>query len=176
MEEYSNSRNELQPPFSAPTSPSFQRRMGSQHPPHQRPHTPYPSLPELEAAAGTSGYSQQDGNQQYDEDFLLVPSSQEATPQCGENFLEGVQIPGADLDFGLDPSFTSPPFDASAFGDQDFDSAYGQFALFDVPESHYGGARVMQPPVLPSTQTDDTTFLRRELHTIEERVGEYKTR
>jgi hypothetical protein len=172
MEEHSNSRNELQVPFSAPTSPSFRGKMGSQHPQPQRPHTPYPYPPELEAAAGTTGYP----SQQYDEDFLLIPSSQEATTQYGKNFLEDIQIPGADLDLGLDPSFTAPPFNATAFDDQDFESAYNQFALFDEPESHYGGAQVIQPPMLPSTQTDDTTFLKRELHTIEERVGEYKTR
>lgn len=171
MEEHSSSRSKLQVPFSAPTSPSLHQKMDSQYPQLQRPHTPYPYPSEPEGAAGTTSCSQQGANQQYDEDFLLVQNSEEATTQYGKSFFEGVQIPGADLDLGLDPTFTAPPFNASAFDDQDFESAYNQFGLFD----DYG-AQVIQPPMLPSMQTDDTTFLKRELHTIEERVGEYKTR
>jgi hypothetical protein len=148
--------------------------MGSQHHQQQRPHTPYPHHPE--AAAGITGYSKQGANRQYDKDFFVVLSSQEATTQSGENFLEGVQIPGADLDLGLDPSFMASLFDASAFDNQDFESAYNQFALFDVPESPYGGAQVIQPPVLPSMQTDNTTLLQKELLTIKDRVREYKIR
>jgi hypothetical protein len=174
MAENSNLSN-MQPPFSAPTSPSLQWKIDP--PPSQRPRTPYPSYPSMQAAGPSdAGYSQQGTAGGYsDEDFLLIQGSQEATPH-GANFLHGVQIPNADLDFGLDPHFLASPFNATAFDNKDFEAAYGEFALFDAPEQHYAAGQAAQPPMLPPDATDDTTFLRRELHDIEEKVEGYKTR
>ena len=119
-----------------------------------RPGTPYPEkseAPELNT-----------DNHSLFSDFFLEETEQ--------NFLDRVQIPSAELDLGLNTNFTTPEIDATPFDEKDFDF---DFELFG-DGSKGGGDGSMQPPVLPSIQTDDSTLLRNELQNIERAVDSYK--
>jgi hypothetical protein len=160
------SENLLQPTFVHPDSPTLHQA----HPPQSQAqgHVSQvsPFHQHVADASATGEYSQP--GQQY-EDFLLVPS--ESSPYqaqtYGEDFLQGVDIPEADL--GLDPNFTSQPFNARAFSDEDFVSAWADFNPPPQPRPLVG--HKASPPMIPSD--DRIVVLQSRLQTIEEDVELY---
>ena len=121
-----------------------------------RPGTPYPEASKSEAPELNT-----DSHSRFSDFFL---------EEAEQNFLDRVQIPSAELDFGLNTNITAPEIDATPFDEKDFNF---DFDLFDDC-SQGGGDGSMQPPVLPSIQTDDLALLRNELHSIERAIDSYK--